>query len=100
MTTTPAPSEKPRQELPLSHYRFVPLERAIVPPGGLIQHIKDSWWCVHPEKGVAFYVGANGKHESPQCNTIQSITQRLAPSWAEVQFIPSVFLSIDPHDYV
>ncbi len=86
--------------LPIEHYRFVPIETATVPPGGLIEHFRDRWWLVHPERGVAYYVGARGKDASPQCNGDEAVARRLfTPDWAEIRFIPSVFRRIDPHDY-
>ncbi len=80
-----------------SRFRYIPLEKATVPPPGLIHHMKDMWWMVHPEKGLVFF----DKMMSPQCNSIESITRRLsAPyAWAEVRQIPSVFYSINPSDY-
>lgn len=77
---------------------FVPIDEAIVPPGGLIEHLKDRWWVVHPEKGVAYF---DKRHKSPQCNSNETITRRLAQAypWAEVRFLPSVFRRINPHDY-
>lgn len=90
-----------RTELPISHYRFVPIEKAIVPPPGLINHLKDRWWAVHPEKGIAYFVGATGKHFSPQCNHSEATMRYLKKncSWAEIRFIASVFHIINPHDY-
>lgn len=90
-----------RKELPMSHYRFVPIEEAIIPPQGLINHLKDRWWVVHPEKGLAYYIGANGKHSSPQCNGSEATMRHYEAncSWAEIRFIPSVFHKIDPQDY-
>lgn len=77
---------------------FVPLDKATVAPGGLINHIKDHWWIVHPEKGLVFW---DQKARSPQCNTNESLTRRFAKSypWAEVRFIPSVFHRIKISDY-
>jgi hypothetical protein len=83
----------------LERYVFIPVEKAIVPPPGLIEHIKDHWWLVHPEKGVAFY---DKRAMAPQCNSNRFIVERVLASspWAEVRFIPSVFRRIDPQDYV
>ncbi len=92
-----------RKALDESKFRFIAFDVAVVPPRGLINHLKDKWWCVHPEKGVAFYVGHSRRqgHFTPQCNSNESITRRLLANypWAEVRFIPSVFHAIDPHDY-
>lgn len=75
---------------------FIPRDKASTPPPGLIRHIKDSWWIVHPEKGVVFF-----KQHSPQCNRNKEITRRIAAMypWAEVRFIPSVFHKINPDDW-
>lgn len=77
---------------------FVALEVAVEPPPGLIKHIKDHYWIVHPTKGVVFF----DKMKAAQCNVNAEIVRRvLAPMypWAEVRLIPSVFRPIDPHDY-
>ena len=98
---TAGSTAREREELPISHYRFVPIEEAVVPPGGFIKHLKDKWWAVHPENGVAYFVGANGKYFSPQCNSSEATMRWLKEnsSWAEIRFIPSVFHRIDPRDY-
>ena len=77
---------------------FVPLEKATTPPPGMIEHIANAWWVVHPEKGVVFW---GKKFMSPQCNTNRSITVHLAAMypWAEVHLISSVFRRINPQDY-
>ncbi len=77
---------------------FVPLAKATVPPAGLIEHIQDMWWVMHPEKGVVYF----GKGRSAQCNINEGLTRRLAAMypWAEIKYIPSVFRSINPNDYV
>ena len=80
-------------------YIFVPVEKATVPPPGLIEHLKDRWWLVHPERGLAFF---DERAMSPQCNSNETIARHLARNhpWAEVQFFPSVFRRINPKDYV
>lgn len=74
---------------------FVPIEKAVVPPSGLIEHIKDHYWLVHPVKGIVFW------KESPQANRNEELTRRWQKNnlWAEVMFLPSVFRSINPSDY-
>ncbi len=86
--------------LTIDNYEFVPFEEATTPPAGLIDHMKDRWWMVHPERGLAFY--KSGKNLSAQCNGDERITRKFADAhdWAEVRFIPSVFRRIDPNDYV
>lgn len=81
--------------------KFVPLDEATTPPGGLIQHLKNRWWVVHPSKGVTYWV--SGGLCSPQCNSNQTVTEHFRESmypWCEVRFISSVFRRIDPRDYV
>jgi len=85
--------------------KFVSLEEASTPPSGIIEHIKDYYWIVHPEKGVAFWltkIGRTKQHISPQCNMYKSIVERFALRypWAEVKQIPSVFRGVDPNDYI
>ena len=36
--------------------KFVPEAEASVPPGGLIEHFKDRYWVVHPEKGLVYWI--------------------------------------------
>ncbi len=82
--------------------RFISLDKAIIPPPGLIEHLDDRWWAVHPTKGLIFYRPRGMNFDSPQCNSNENITKdlrdRLYP-WADIKFIPSVFRRIDPHDY-
>jgi len=82
--------------------KFIPMEKAIVPPEGLIKHIKNCWWIVHPTKGVVFYTGNDKRFLAPQANGNEEIAERIlsAYSWAELKFIPSVFHRIKPDDYV
>jgi hypothetical protein len=83
---------------------FIPIEVAIIPPGGIIMHMKDRWWAKHPEKGLIFWK-PNKRHPhpgAPQCNSSEAMTKRLWElmyPWAEIVFVPSVFYKIDPHDY-
>lgn len=78
-------------------YHFLPLAEATKPRGGFLNCIKDSYWCVHPERGLAFW----GKgHGSPQCNTNESIAKRLCPSCAEIQKIETVFAPLKISDYM
>lgn len=80
--------------------KFVPEAEAGIPPAGFIEHFKDCYWVVHPEKGLVFWVTSG--HLSPQCNRdescVKALAERLYP-WAEVKLIPSIFRSINPRDY-
>lgn len=84
---------------------FVPIEEAVIPPPGLIDHIKDRWWAHHPTKGLVFYKSGPPKSSflSPQCNASEEIAKRLLKHmypWAELKFVPNVFRKINPRDYV
>lgn len=72
---------------------------------GIVMHLRNHWWSVHPERGLIFWSGE--KHPSiergsPQCNanevTARSLRDKLYP-WAELRYFMSVLYPIDPHDY-
>jgi hypothetical protein len=75
--------------------------------GGIVTHIKDSWWACHPEKGLAFFPynikkSARLEDSSPQCNRNENIARRLTEQlWpeAEVRFFESVLVPTDPRNY-
>ena len=73
---------------------FIPLDREAQ---SYDQVIKDHWWIVHPERGLAVFMKG-----SIQCNTSEDIARRLAGMypWAEVRFIETVFIPHDCHDYL
>lgn len=81
---------------------YVPFDVAVTPPGGLIEHFKNRWWSVHPERGVIFFRSRKRDSGSAQCNgdeaTARQLQARLYP-WAECRFMPSVFRRIDISDY-
>lgn len=54
---------------------FIPIEEALTAPNGVVNHLVDRWWVVHPEKGFAIL----GK-TSPQCNSDRRIIDRLQQS--------------------
>ena len=79
-----------------SQFNFVPVEQMLEAPNGIVNHYKNYWWAVHPEKGIVFYGNA------PQCNIskeiVESISGKLYP-WAEIKFFPSLFRKINISDY-
>lgn len=78
-------------------YRYLDLEKhTSIPPDGFVWVLRDRWWQVHPERGLAIYV-ANGAF-SPQCNTHRGIVER-QPANLEVRHIPFVWLPHNCHDY-
>lgn len=79
---------------------FIPKEKAIEPPVGIINHIKNHWWIVHPIKGLVFW---DKKQRSPQCNSNEILTKHFKKEmypWANVEFISSVFIQVDVKDYI
>jgi hypothetical protein len=74
----------------------------VMKAAGLVQHIAKHYWLVHPNKGLMFYPykkTQNIKYAAPQCNLQENITRRLAPEFAEVRYIESVLIPIDPREY-
>lgn len=90
-------SDRGERPMPIERFKFIAFDKASQAPAGLVKHYKDHWWITHPDKGVAFFEG-----KFAQANTSESIARSLAKNyeWAEVKFMPSVFISIDPRDYV
>lgn len=81
----------------LSEYRFLPLQQAEYAEG-LVHVIRDRWWIIHPEKGLAFFRG-----RSPQCNASREIVEMVLgkdpdPELAVV-FLPVVYLPICGNDW-
>jgi len=81
---------------------FVPLEKAIIPPPGLIEHFWQRHWIFDPERGILYWRPETSRGLFPQCNGNPTITEsmrtRIYP-WAEVLCVESVFRTINPHDY-
>ena len=83
--------------------KFVPIDQLTTPPPGLIEHLKDRFWIVHPDKGAVFWnADKKGRDLSPQCNSnkdcAEAVFIKMYP-WAEIKFIPSAFRRINPQDY-
>lgn len=76
-------------------YIFMAMDKATTPPSGIIQHLKNRYWIVHPQKGLAFYRSYN----SPQCNENAKICARLKPDGMDVLFVPSAFIPVKLSDY-
>lgn len=97
------------REIKEDDYLFIPESELTDPPDGIIEHLKDKWWAVHPEKGLMFYnrKGKGGRrvrlYGSPQCNLNKTISEYVArgyPFEVEIKFIPSVFIRVDMSEYV
>jgi hypothetical protein len=99
------------QTLTEDDYVFLPVEEAVSPSkAGHFEHRVNSWWHVHPDKGLVFYNPRNpstGRRRhahagAPQCNTNERIARtvaELAPFQAEIRFFPSVWVQIDLNEY-
>lgn len=75
----------------------VPLDLAATPTTGPC--IANSWWSVHPEKGVAFYGVPTGPFRTdepcPQCNQDEGTSRLLGKRLTqdhETRFLPVVFM--------
>lgn len=84
-------------------WRFLPLEQATSnPKSGFCQIIRDSWWHVHPEKGLLFFWSRGTKGlGSPQCNSSKAIVRHLGTTCGgtEIQFVPLAIIPINLGDY-
>jgi hypothetical protein len=85
---------------------FMP-EDEVLSANGICQVLRNQWFSVDLEKGLAFYQSDKRRAgqlrgASPQCNssehTARSLNQRLYPDF-EVKLIPLVLLPIEVKDY-
>lgn len=82
-------------------YRAVDKFTKPPPKSGIFELIAESYWVVHPERGIAFYdPTGRGIRSSPQCNQHKSIVERLCPDGHEVRYIAQVWLGHDCSEYV
>jgi hypothetical protein len=80
----------------LSRFHFLPEDQIEAARQHMLHQYLDSYWVVHPEKGLAFYGKGYG---SPQCNRNESIARRFCPPWGEIKFIPRVLVPLNINDY-
>jgi hypothetical protein len=84
---------------------FVPPAELAESPGGPMEHIMDSWWQVHPKKGLVFWNPRPNKYVVgygiPECDVEKSDAERRHQKfpWAEIRFIPDVYCPINIRDY-
>lgn len=82
------------------NYSYLPTEKyTSTPPDGFCQVLRDRWWQVHPEKGLAIYRGPDRRFFSPQCNQNRALVEKM-PAELEVRFLEFVWLPHDCQDYV
>ena len=84
-------------------WRFIPEKNVdIIPKNGFCQIIRDQWWVICPERGLAFFWTKKVKGlGSPQCNSNEIISRRLGTTIpnAEIKYIPLVIVPIHIGDY-
>jgi hypothetical protein len=85
---------------------FLP-ETSILAASGMTHAIRNSWFSVHPERGLLFWQSLTKRKgqlrgASPQCNRNKTVTDQIAARmypWAEIRFYPLVLQPIDVSDY-
>lgn len=87
-------------QIPAEHYKRIPIAEvtSAEKPGPLWSY-KDAWWAVDENDCVLIYVGARGRHNSPQCNTNKAIVERLGPGGTRPVFLPWAWLRFDLSEY-
>ncbi len=80
----------------IDRYHFLPETDVLTTRAPMLHQYCDSYWVVHPEKGLAFF-GKGYSH--PQCNTNREISVRLCPEWGEIKFFPHVLVPLELSDY-
>lgn len=100
-----------KSTIPETDWLWIPVEKLTNPVHfRMVEFHENSWYAVHPEKGVAFYNPLkrhtqlrSRRYGAPQCNTNEAIVRRLLyakPPGCEVVFIKHAWLPIDPHEWV
>ena len=77
---------------------YIDIESASVPKTGEV--LIDKYWCVHPDKGIAFYErskvgGFTLDRLSPQCNSDKKVSDMIVQGMKDhvVQKIPAIYRS-------
>ena len=60
--------------LPDSRFRKIPIEEVTTPVNGRIAYV-NYWWAVTDDGEVLFYVGPNGRSNTPQCNRDKAVVE-------------------------
>lgn len=89
-----------------NRYKYLSESEAVKPTkGAFFQAIRDSWWIVDREKGLAFFSRPKSSEiGSPQCNANERIISKLAangmyPFPFEVKFFELVWVPVDLNQY-
>jgi hypothetical protein len=77
-------------------FHFLPEAEVLESKAHMLHQYRNSWWVVHPERGLAFF---RKGFSSPQCNTNEQIARRLCPAWGEIKFIERVLVPLNIRDY-
>lgn len=80
----------------IDKFHFVALSEITSSKSHMLYQYLNSYWVVHPEKGIAFFDKGYGH---PQCNSNESIAKRLCPEWGEIKFIEKVLVPLNISDY-
>jgi hypothetical protein len=81
---------------------FVPLDELATPPAGIIEHLLNYWWIMHPSKGAVFYRFDHPKRLHPQANMNKSVSLKIRDDlypWAEVVMVAHAYRTVDLGDY-
>jgi hypothetical protein len=82
-------------------------EADVLAANGMVQVIRDSWFSIHPERGLMFWQTEKRRQgqlrgASPQCNSNEDLATMLKGKlypWAETKFFPLVLLPVNIADY-
>jgi hypothetical protein len=80
-----------------NRFIYASLEQVSIPCDGEV--MLDRYWCIHPDKGIAFwqrsYVGSYDLERlSPQCNSDKRVTDHMCAQRPDhvVQLVPAVYI--------
>lgn len=80
----------------IERYHFLSEENILNTKAHIVYNYMNSYWVIHPEKGLAFF---DKGFSHPQCNTNEEISKRLCPEWGEVKLIERVLVPCNVNDY-
>lgn len=80
----------------IDRYHFLPEENILNTKAHIIYNYMNSYWVVHPEKGLAFW---DKGYSHPQCNSNEELSKSLCPEWGTIKFIDRVLVPCNLNDY-
>lgn len=81
--------------MPKHRYTRIPIDEIKDSPSGIVQCIKNHWWCVTEQNEVLLFKGS-----TPQCNSNKAIVDRLMPAGCHAEFLPTAFVKVNISDYI